>query len=163
VRLPSHLVPRIAPQHRFSGHLELGKILERRLDGQMALDPLSFGQLAVADPPGGCFRVKDHPGFGRELVGRNFQRLGGEFEEHGLCLGRRGAQGWAKPAVVIEPQVPMSKGQRSVSPMTISTLSSGTSSSSATIWGREVIGPWPISILPVKQVTRPSSPIRTKR
>ena len=35
-----------------------------------------------------------------------------------------------------------------------------TSSSSASICGNEVIGPWPISILPVKQVTRPSSPMR---
>ena len=46
--------------------------------------------------------------------------------------------------------------------MTMSTESSGVSSSSASICGREVIGPWPISILPVKQVTRPSSPMRRK-
>ena len=51
--------------------------------------------------------------------------------------------------VLREPNVPLSKGQRSVSPMTMSTSSMFTSSSSASIWARDVTIPCPISILPV--------------
>ena len=61
--------------------------------------------------------------------------------------------------VVSEPKVPMSHGQRSVSPITISIASSATPSSSAAICASEVVTPWPISILPEKTVTRPSSPM----
>ena len=57
-----------------------------------------------------------------------------------------------------EPNVPMSQGHRSVSPMTMSTTSSDTSSSSASSCGSDVITPWPSSILPTKQVTLPSAP-----
>ncbi len=62
--------------------------------------------------------------------------------------------------VVMEPNVPMSHGQRSVSPRTMSMDSRGTPSSSAIICARDVMTPCPISILPEKTVTRPSSPIR---
>ena len=62
--------------------------------------------------------------------------------------------------VVSEPNVPMSQGQRSVSPITISIASRLTPRSSAAIWASEVMTPCPISILPEKTVTRPSSPTR---
>ena len=62
--------------------------------------------------------------------------------------------------VVSDPQVPASKGQRSVSPITISIASRLTPRSSAAIWASEVVTPCPISIFPEKTVTRPSSPIR---
>ena len=62
--------------------------------------------------------------------------------------------------VVSDPNVPMSHGQRSVSPMIISIESRPTPRSSAAICASEVITPCPISILPEKTVTRPSSPIR---
>ena len=58
-----------------------------------------------------------------------------------------------------DPNVPMSHGHRSVSPMTMSTEVSATSSSSATNWGSDVMAPWPISILPTRQVTRPFAPM----
>ena len=57
--------------------------------------------------------------------------------------------------VVSEPKVPMSQGQRSVSPSTMSMAASSTPSSSASICACEVSTPWPISILPEKTVTRP--------
>jgi len=62
--------------------------------------------------------------------------------------------------VVSDPNVPMSQGQRSVSPMIISMDSRPTPSSSAAIWASDVMTPCPISILPEKTVTRPSSPMR---
>ena len=55
---------------------------------------------------------------------------------------------------------PCPTGQRSVSPRTMSIDSRATPSSSATICASEVMTPCPISILPEKTVTRPSSPIR---
>ena len=54
----------------------------------------------------------------------------------------------------------MSQGQRAVSPMTMSIESTETASSSAAIWARAVVLACPISTLPEKTVTRPSSPIR---
>ena len=65
-----------------------------------------------------------------------------------------------KKRIDIDPKVPRSQGQNSVSPVSTSTESMGTSSSSVTIWANEVITPCPISILPVRHVTLPSSPIR---
>jgi len=61
--------------------------------------------------------------------------------------------------VVSEPYVPASGTQTSVSPMTMSTDSSGTFRSSAAICASDVVMPWPISIFPENTLTRPSSPI----
>ena len=58
-----------------------------------------------------------------------------------------------------EPNVPMSHGQRSVSPHTISTDASATSRSSASNCGSDVIAPCPSSTLPTKQVTLLSAPM----
>ena len=68
--------------------------------------------------------------------------------------------GGPKNRVLMEPKVPISHGHRSVSPMTGSMADRGTSSSSASIMGRDVWIPCPISILPVNMVIRPSSPMR---
>ena len=67
---------------------------------------------------------------------------------------RNGA--WVPAHTVMPPP----QGQRSVSPMNMSTCSRGTSSSSAASMAREVMLPWPISTLPTKQPTRPSAPMR---
>ncbi len=58
-----------------------------------------------------------------------------------------------------EPNVPMSHGQRSVSPMTMVTEANATSRSSASSCGSDVSAPCPISIFPTKQVTLPSAPM----
>ncbi len=61
--------------------------------------------------------------------------------------------------VVSEPKVPMSHGQRAVSPSTMSIEARSTPSSSASICACDVMTPCPISILPEYNVTRPSRPI----
>ncbi len=58
--------------------------------------------------------------------------------------------------VLSEPNVPMSHGQESVSPMTMWMASRGTLRSSAAICVRDVITPCPISIFPENRVTFPS-------
>ena len=60
--------------------------------------------------------------------------------------------------VVRLPKVPMSKGVSAVSAMTIVMAETATRSSSATACASEVRMFWPISVLPVYTVTRPSSP-----
>ena len=61
--------------------------------------------------------------------------------------------------VVMLPKVPMSKGTRSVSAITILMEETGARSSSATAWVKEVRMFCPTSVLPVKTVTVPSSPM----
>ena len=67
---------------------------------------------------------------------------------------------WAAMIGVVRlPKVPMSKGVRSVSPMTRRIPPSGARSSSATTCVSSVRMFWPNSTLPVKTVMRPSSPM----
>jgi hypothetical protein len=64
----------------------------------------------------------------------------------------------AMNGVVRLPKVPMSKGVRAVSAMSMVTLAGATRSSSATAWVSDVRMFCPSSALPVKAVTAPSSP-----
>jgi hypothetical protein len=59
--------------------------------------------------------------------------------------------------VVCDPKVPASYGVSSVSAITIVTDASGIASSSATACARDVRMFCPISVFPVKAVTRPRS------
>ena len=68
-----------------------------------------------------------------------------------------GASCGAMRGVVSDPNVPMSNGVRSVSPITIVTDVSGTRSSSATVCESDVRMFCPISTLPVHAVTWPAS------
>ena len=60
----------------------------------------------------------------------------------------------------VDPPVPESHGQSSVSPINMSTESYATSSSSARHCASAVISPWPMSTFPTRQSTRPSAPMR---
>ncbi len=64
-----------------------------------------------------------------------------------------------KDLMLSEPKVPMSHGQRSVSPHTMDTEANSTSRSSASNCASEATMPCPSSTLPTKQVTRLSGPM----
>ena len=134
---------------------------EGRLALELALDPPALGELAVGDVRG---RVRAATRRQPRHAGRRPARAAAPRRAGaGRPSLRRPPRGGSGPNCRIEsdPNVPMSHGQTSVSPMTMSTTSSGTSSSSATSCGSDVIVPCPSSTLPTNVVTRPSAPMWT--
>ena len=158
--LAGDLVQGVPAQDLFADHLEFGRALQGGFLFHVPGDRLSLGQRRIGDRSSVCRSCRTS----RRLPPRVCPEAPGAAQppapaRTALASAPAARKGGPKKRVLMEPKVPMSHGHSEVSPITMSTDSRLTSSSSASIWASDVMIPWPISILPVKQVTRPSAPI----
>jgi len=125
-----------------------------QLDLTETLDELAVGH----GTPGRPSRTARHS-IGELDLGRGNVEMGrGKGEDDGPSGGPRRPQVLGGVGIERLPNVPMSQGQTSVSPIVSSTAESGRRSSSATTSESAVRVPWPTSTFPVNARAFPSSP-----